>query len=404
MLPGAGTAAPEVVLADDAETGRALGMPAANLAEHPALAVPAFDPAALQPGRPPPRRSRRPLVGAGADPQCGRGAGTRGALARLAARGMPAHLEAEDSALRDLLAAPLYACLRTDPGGMDPAGRALHRIEARRLAHRHHSAPARVRQIRAAAGLPPDADSRVSVLLVTRRPAWLGHALASVARQNHPDLELVLGLHGDGFEENVVAREVARLRLPTQVVRIGGEASLGAALNAASAAARGPLLTKMDDDDVYGADHVADLVQARDYSGAHLVGKDKETVYVAAKDCTFGRAFGPGERYFRHVNGGTLLIGKADLEHLGPWRDAASGVDTLLIRDVMRGGGLVYRTHGAGYVYVRHGVGHTSASTRRHRERAAGIVVPGWRPELAGEPAADLPPLVLAGRGEPSHP
>ena len=44
----------------------------------------------------------------------------------------------------------------------------------------------------------------------------------------------------------------------------------------ATRVAQGTLLTKVDDDDLYGPEHVWDLVLARCYSGAAVVGKGAE--------------------------------------------------------------------------------------------------------------------------------
>ena len=128
-------------------------------------------------------------------------------------------------------------------------------IRMRRAAHRDH--------VRRPAGWPA-----VSVLLATRRPARLAQAVANVARQDYPRLELVLALHGDGFGDLPAVRG----DLAVRTVRVGGERPLGAALDAAAALAGGELLAKMDDDDCYGARHILDLVLARAYSGAALVG------------------------------------------------------------------------------------------------------------------------------------
>ena len=124
----------------------------------------------------------------------------------------------------------------------------------------------------------------VSVLLVTRRPALLAHALAGLARQTYPRVELVLGLHGDGFTG--VDWCLADLSMPATVVRVDSAQPLGAVLNSAVAASGGTFLTKMDDDDAYGCEHLWDLVLAHEYSQAHLVEKTPEFVYLAASDMT----------------------------------------------------------------------------------------------------------------------
>ena len=84
----------------------------------------------------------------------------------------------------------------------------------------------------------------------------------------------MLGLHGDGFTG--VDRCLADLSMPATVVRVDSAQPLGAALNSAVAASGGTLLTKMDDDDAYGCEHLWDLVLAHEYSQAHLVEKTQE--------------------------------------------------------------------------------------------------------------------------------
>lgn len=124
----------------------------------------------------------------------------------------------------------------------------------------------------------------VSILLATRRPRFLSWALANVARQDYPEVELMLALHGEGFTG--VEERIAELPHPARVLRAPADEPLGAVLNAATEASGGTLLAKMDDDDMYGAEHIWDLVLAREYSGAQLVGKSLEFIYLAASDRT----------------------------------------------------------------------------------------------------------------------
>ena len=88
----------------------------------------------------------------------------------------------------------------------------------RRVALREHSLASRARQVCAAAGMAdPPAPPKVSVLLPTRRPALLARALANVARQSYPNLELVLALHGEGFGE---VPGLAGLGCPAKLCRV----------------------------------------------------------------------------------------------------------------------------------------------------------------------------------------
>ena len=301
-----------------------------------------------------------------------------GDLVRLAAAGVVLHLADGDVRLRALLGDELHDLMTTDPSDFDAGTRELHSIRMRRIALRDHSLQARARHRgEAAAGL-----SLVSILLATNRPRFLPSVLATVARQTYPRLELVLALHGEGFED--VERHVAGFPYPTKVVRVAAHDSLGAVLNVATAASSGTLLTKMDDDDLYGADHVWDLVLAHEYSQAQVVGKGLEFVYLAASDQTIHQFSGYGEDYrARTLAGGTLLIARRDLDRVCGWRQVQRGVDQGLIEDVLRARGCVYRTHGAGFMLIRHGEGHQWKISSDFFLRRADTISPGRNPVLA---------------------
>ena len=301
-----------------------------------------------------------------------------GDLVRLAAAGVVVHLADGDGRLRALLGDELHDLMTTDPSDFDAGTRELHSIRMRRIALRDHSLHARARHRgEAAAGLSP-----VSILLATNRPRLLPSVLAAVARQTYPRLELVLALHGEGFED--IERHVAGFPYPTKVVRVAAHDSLGAVLNVATAASSGTLLTKMDDDDLYGADHVWDLVLAHEYSRAQVVGKGLEFVYLAESDQTIHQFSGYGEDYrARTLAGGTLLIARRDLDRVGGWRQVQRGVDQGLIEDVLRTRGCVYRTHGAGFMLIRHGEGHQWTISSDFFLRRADTISPGRNPALA---------------------
>ena len=229
----------------------------------------------------------------------------------------------------------------------------------------------------------------VSVLVATRRPRLLARAIASVAKQDYPALELVLALHGEGFDRARVASCLGRCPHPATVLAVERERVLGEVLNAATAAAGGALIAKMDDDDAYAPDVVSGLVAAWQASDAELVGKGNEVVYLKARDRTLvleRPAVGP----VLHVTGAALLLHRDDLHAAGGWRRWRSMVDVALGLDVIRAGGVVYQTGGAGYVYVRHGDAPASPLPDRVFEDRAQSVHAGWRPDLAGildEPA-----------------
>lgn len=213
----------------------------------------------------------------------------------------------------------------------------------------------------------------VSILLSTHRPERLDHALAMVRRQDYPHLQAVIVLHGN---EEDVAHHAPRVRSALDgwegewaLIGVPAERNLGHALAAASARADGELLTKMDDDDYYSSSHVWDLVLARMYSGAQIVGKALDWVYLAGADVTVFRPTYPAERFATFVAGGTMLISAGDLAQVGGWRAVPRSVDRALLDRVLQSGGLVYRTHGLGYTYVRNaadGSANTSQVQQEH--------------------------------------
>jgi hypothetical protein len=257
-------------------------------------------------------------------------------LAQLAVTGVILHAPDPPAGL---LAPELTGLLREPlpPGTADPMAWEVRSVRQRRAALRHHGA-----------GLarPP----AVSALLVTKRPQLLAGAVAALRAQTYPELEIVVGLHG--------VAPPPELPPGTTVVPISAERCLGEALAEATGAAAGELLTKVDDDDRYGPEHIWDLVLARHYTGATVVGKGAEFVYLEPKELTVRRRMG-AELFTDTVAGGTITLSREDLAGLGGWPAVPRSVDRALLDRVVAAGGTVYRTHPLGFVYTRHGDGHT---------------------------------------------
>ena len=413
----------DVLLADTLADASGRDLPAVVLSEHPQIAVPAFDPGSFNPiGW---ERDVKNPVGALGSPhllptgvaadltvsladlekarRChhlvdvagfhGSTVQRAGALVRLAASGIPVHLVDDGSELEPLLGTELYRLMKSDIRGKGATERELLSVALRRRAFRDHTLRARARQVSRIAGLDLPPEPAVSVLLATKRPARLDQALGNIATQAYRPLEVVLALHGEGFEDGAVDQAIARLDVPVTVRRVDGSAPLGLVLRVATDAASGDFVTKMDDDDVYDALHIRDLMTAHQFSGAELVGKYHEVNYLASADQTVEVKRGMGERYSLHVSGAALLIGRQDLYRFGGWQRVPRHEDSALADDVLRGGGSIYRTHGAGFISIRHGEhhGHTWRASDDEEVDRADAIHDGWCPWLAGMPDARLP-------------
>lgn len=246
----------------------------------------------------------------------------------------------------------LQACgVNLDVGDVDARESQFLSVARRNLALREHSPIVNI------FGWPS-----VSMLLVTNRENHLHAIVEMLAKQTYPNLELVLLTHGFELDDHIAAH-FSELSFPALTRSVPGELNLGEVLTVASSLASGELITKIDDDDFYGPEHVWDIVVARMYSGAEIVGKALDNIYLASENVTVFRPNYAAEKYAKFVAGGTMLISQADLRAVGGWRPVPKSVDLALIERVTEHGGLIYRMNGHGYIYVRHAQDSTAANT-----------------------------------------
>lgn len=288
-------------------------------------------------------------------PRIGSSSSLLRSVAALGMAGVPVTVADLDPRAAIALGSDLAAALTTPVDLSSPLRREEHSVRLRRAALLGHSSLAWRARLAARAGLPYRSFPTCSIVLATKRKDQLAFALRQVARQRGADLELVVVTHGFSPDAAQVADLAGH---PTTLITMPAEAYFGEVLNAGVAAASGDLVLKMDDDDWYGRDHVADLLLARHYSGADLVGMTVEFVYLHEQDVTLRRAVA-SERTVRFVIGGTMMIERARLNELGGFRRSHRYVDASLLASVHAAGGSVYRTHGLGYMLARRPSGHT---------------------------------------------
>jgi Glycosyltransferases involved in cell wall biogenesis len=239
----------------------------------------------------------------------------------------------------------------------DDLTREVHSIRLRRAALRTHSARARWTAFARSAALPtPRAD--VSVVMCTMRPDFVAPALEQIGRQSYPDVEVVLVLHGVPANLPEIRAAVAGFERPITVVEAEAAIPFGAALNQGVAVASGHLVTKWDDDDWYGPEHIADLVLAKQYSGAELVGGAKGMAYLEEINLSVYQQ-SRNEQYDKYMTGCTMLADRHVVCELGWFRPHPRAVDTGLWNAVRAAGGRTYTTHGLNCVVVRRVQGHT---------------------------------------------
>lgn len=242
-----------------------------------------------------------------------------------------------------------------DPNSLyDNAVRERYATRLRRAAFTHHTARGCWGRIGEALDVEVSAKPSVSVLLPSNRPDDILEAAGRVNDQRDVDIQLVVGLHGSHMTHELDEQLASIVDGDLVVVHLDDDLNLGQVMAAITERADGRLISKWDDDDWYDSHHLADLCWARERTGATLIGKAAEFVYLEQLDLTVRRFAGGGNRFSTTIAGGTLLLSADDMAHVG-WADAPRRVDRLLIDGIEARGGTVFRTHGFGYILRRRG-------------------------------------------------
>lgn len=132
----------------------------------------------------------------------------------------------------------------------------------------------------ARADLPPP---RVACLLVSMRPWLLEGCIERFRRDQYPEKELIIVVHGSpsGARRTVeAAAGDARIR----VLQMGRNRSLGMCLNHAAQHTAAPFWAKFDDDDLYGPQYLSDMMLHQQIADSSLMAKPPAFIYLENAD------------------------------------------------------------------------------------------------------------------------
>jgi hypothetical protein len=225
-------------------------------------------------------------------------------------------------------------------------------IVQRRSAIFSHSQLERFEYILEALNLPLVKPPVVSVIIPTKRPKQIDHLLDSFSKQNYPHKELLLVLHGGGFDTAKIKKKLDDSGFPYQLLEKAKETIFGDNLNEAVETARGDFVAKMDDDDIYGESHLLDDIVARRYSRADIVGKWSNWVFLKGKNLTTTWVMDHQEVYTHHLPGGTFLAEREFMKKARFGR-VKKAIDSELYRRIEVRGAVIYSTHRYNYTRVR---------------------------------------------------
>lgn len=225
-----------------------------------------------------------------------------------------------------------------------------------------HTTGARLESLLASSGAAaPTEPPLVSLIVPTNRAANLPAVLATVARQTYPALELVVVAHGISLDHTWFREQAQALGLDRlTVVPMASEHTLGACLNAGLDAAAGQLVSKMDDDNLYAPEFIADLLRTYAQVDAEIVGKRAYYAYLAGPDCLLLRFGGQEHRYVDFVSGSALVIDRSVTQQIR-FPDLQRGEDTQFLRSCQEAGVRIYAADRFNYCYLRQAgtAGHT---------------------------------------------
>jgi hypothetical protein len=236
-----------------------------------------------------------------------------------------------------------------------------------------------------------DTYPSLSVVISTARPTDFSQILNQLTKQKLPHFELVIGIHDFTIntKHKALIRKLESRAVDVKVKSFEKHETLGSILSVLAADSSGQYISKMDDDDIYGPEHLQDLLDALLDKGADVAGRAMNYIYIEDLDLTTRKILATGissiEEWDDWVCGGTILVKREAGESAGWFGEGKSAVDKFLLSGVKSRGGRIFRTYGNGYIYRRSltpqtYVTHYSKYLNNSIEQRTGI----WRSEEFG--------------------
>ncbi|MBU3642705.1 MAG: glycosyltransferase family 2 protein [Candidatus Nanopelagicaceae bacterium] len=224
---------------------------------------------------------------------------------------------------------------------------------------------AEISQIRKARRADIKEYPKVSVVIATLRSADLENILAQILKQTLPSFELLIGLHNIELnsKHKTLIKKLNARKISVLHFKFAKTATLGEILSSLCEKSTGTYISKMDDDDYYGPEHLRDLIDTSLDTNADVVGRAMNYVYLEPLSLSVRRFSPTGiqavELWSDWVCGGTILVKREAARKAGWFGKGTTAVDRFLLSNITKNGGKIYRTFGAGYIYRRTFTFHT---------------------------------------------
>lgn len=219
----------------------------------------------------------------------------------------------------------------------------------------------------------PNPEAQISLLVPSKRPRMIDNIVDNVSRQTLMPREVVLVVDETTHTADDIADLAGRLD-PVLLVTVFAppSASLGERLNAAIESSSSEWLARMDDDDWYGQDYLADSVRAAVISGAVIVGKATYPVVWQLDGRARIRFPGWDYRFVSAVAGATMFWNRHSRDVRFP--DRSIGEDGGAQQRVLRRGGTIFSSDRFQFVVQRQE--DATWADREGRLEASGPLMP----------------------------
>ncbi len=222
-----------------------------------------------------------------------------------------------------------------------------------RLVMNEHTYSDRTDRILERVGLP--ALGRIqpgcTVVCVSNRADRLAHALENFDRQSYGAKHLLFVTNSDDFDVDELDKRIAAIPR-ARWIAADPDLTLGECLNLAIDQLDTPFVAKMDDDDLYGDDFLADLMTAFRYTEADIVGKGGYYCHVAGRDETWLRSAHREFKYGDYVAGGTIVASVDAIAELR-FQAVPRGTDSRFLKDAVAAGLRVFSADRFNFVQMR---------------------------------------------------
>ena len=174
----------------------------------------------------------------------------------------------------------------------------------------------------------------VSIIIATNRTGYIDRMVENISCQIHPNIEIFITVQNYSIDEENLLRaklnDCIGLVGKYFIIKDESDTSLGFRLNRMGAMASGEYIAKMDDDDFYFKNYIADMIIPFSFSNCGIVGKEELFVYLEATDETIIRYAGKRHKITDFVAGASLVLKKEIFNKL-KFGDKNRGEDSSLL-------------------------------------------------------------------------